>query len=125
MNQPEWISIFTVLFSSLTGGGIGWFVTLRAIRQKAMAESRGSELDNVEDAVKIWRELAESFKNELQQARADNSEITKQVDLLRREVVRLTRTNSDIIRMLKKLTPDNLEESVRDIINEINQSHAS
>lgn len=125
MNQPEWISIFTVLFSSLTGGGIGWFVMLRATRQKAMAESRGSELDNVEDAVKIWRELAESFKNELQQARADNSEITKQVDLLRREVVRLTRTNSDIIRMLKKLTPDNLEESVRDIINEINQSHAS
>lgn len=121
----EWTSLITLLVSTLAGSGIGSLVTLRAQRTKANAESRGSELDNVEDAVKIWRELAESFKNELQQARADNSEITKQVDLLRREVVRLTRTNSDIIRMLKKLTPDNLEESVRDIINEINQSHAS
>jgi cell division protein FtsB len=125
MSAQEWTSIVTVLISSLTGGGIGWLVTLRAQRTKAVAESRGSELDNVEDAVKIWRELAESFRNELQQARADNCEITKQVDMLRREVVRLTRTNSDIIRMLKKLTPENLEESVRDIINEINQSHAS
>lgn len=121
----EWTSLITLLVSTLAGSGIGSLVTLRAQRTKANAESSGSELDNVEDAVKIWRELAESFKNELQQARADNSEITKQVDLLRREVVRLTRTNSDIIRMLKKLTPDNLEESVRDIINEINQSHAS
>lgn len=121
----EWTSLITLLLSTLAGSGIGSLVTLRAQRTKANAESRGSELDNVEDAVKIWRELAESFKNELQQARTDNAEITKQVDMLRREVVRLTRTNSDIIRMLKRLTPENLEESVRDIINEINQSHAS
>lgn len=121
----EWTSLITLLLSTLAGSGIGSLVTIRAQRTKANAESRGSELDNIEDAVKIWRELAESFKNELQQARTDNGEITKQVGLLRCEVVRLTRTNSDIIRMLKKLTPDNLEESVRDIINEINQSHAS
>lgn len=78
--------------SALLGGAIGWLLT----RKKQAADLKGTELDNVEDAVKIWRELAEGFESrfkllesEVKALREENESLRKQVTELHIENVNL------------------------------------
>lgn len=119
---------FTQLIQYLIGGGVvslvTSLVTIRATRKKADAAAKTNELDNVQEAVKIWRELAESFKSDLEQARKDNSEITCQIDSLRKEVVKLTNVTNRVLKLLDKITPENLETTINEIRNEIHDRNS-
>lgn len=102
--------------------GAGLFVTLVTLKsvkqeasgkaQKAIAEAekevaavKKDEIQNVEAAIKIWREMAESM--------ADRHEETmKQVEALRKEVNRLRLINNRIVKLLDKITPENLQDTV-------------
>lgn len=102
--------------------GTGLVVTLSTLRStkreahakalKASAEAQKNELENVEAAIKIWRDIAQNM--------TENYEaVNKQVDDLRKEVKRLNTINSKIARLLTKITPDNLEKMVNEIKKEL------
>lgn len=117
----NWNQILQYLIGGALLSSLTTLVTLRATRKKADAAAKTNELDNVQEAVKIWRELAELFRAELEQARKDNSEITVQIDSLRREVVKLTNATSRVLRLLDKITPENIESTIKQIRDEIHE----
>ena len=79
----EWVAEVVKIVGSVGGGGIiGYFVT----RKKTNADAKGSELQNVEHAIKIWRETAEKLS-----ARVD--ELSKEIDEMRLDLITVHREN--------------------------------
>jgi len=120
----EWGQIGQFLLGGAMLSFISTLVTLQATRKKANAAAKSNELDNVQEAVKIWRETAECFKAQFEAAKADNCEITKQIDALRKEVAKLTTATTRVLKLLDKITPDNLESTITEIRNEIHDRTA-
>lgn len=128
--------IILAAISALAGGGLSSVLFLRLTRQKVAAEAKqaevgvkkadaeadASELDNVQIAIKIWREMAESLQVELEKSRANYTQVTTEIACLREQVKRLTSINSKILKLLDKLTPENLEKMVEQIKKEIHES---
>lgn len=119
MNVFDIISLFLNLL--LGGGLLVSVVTLRSAKrkagaeaEKAAAEARADEIKNVESAIKIWREMAEAM--------TDNyNKVSGQVTKLTKEVARLSNINNKILKLLDKITPENLENTVEAIKQEIKQ----
>jgi len=126
-----WGVVSTIVASIFGGGFVGSFLTVRAQRKKATAEAKGAEataesteLDNVEKAIKIWREMAESLKTELTASNAKYDAVAKQVEALRKDVKQLNCTNQKILKLLDKISHENLESTVEEIKSEIQKSDA-
>ncbi|WP_157363812.1 hypothetical protein [Alkaliflexus imshenetskii] len=101
-----------ILNLALGSGLVVTLSTLRAIRkeagakaQRAIAEARTNELQNVEAAIRIWRETAQDMSDKYES-------VSTQVDLLRKEVKRLNTINNKILKLLDKINPENLENIV-------------
>jgi flagellar motility protein MotE (MotC chaperone) len=119
--------ISTVINLVLGGGFVLTFLTLRAQRKKATAEAAGAEaqaesieLDNVEKAVRIWREIAEGVTAELKQQRAFNDQLNQKLEALQKQVEALNCQNKRIVKLLDKITHENLAEVVnqmKDVLN--------
>lgn len=122
--------IISLVLNLVFGGGfLVTFITLKAERKKANAEAltaeamaEGNELDNVEKAIKIWREMAENLKCELAESRSKFEEVNSQVIELKKAVDRLNFTNRKIIKLLDKISPENLENMVLEIKKEIDNA---
>jgi septal ring factor EnvC (AmiA/AmiB activator) len=74
-------------------------------------------LNNVEKAIKIWREMAESLKKELEEQRTKSDAMAVQIEGLRKEIASLSRTNTRIVNtnnriitLLDNLNHENMEE---------------
>ncbi len=98
--------IITSVFSAITGL-VGWF----AGRRKSKAQTRTIEIENVERAVKIWQELAESYamklmdvQNDIDRVNADNRLLRVEVDELRKKVATLTSDNKKLNKKIEALT---------------------
>lgn len=113
MGTFETISL--VLNLLLGGGLIVTLVTLKSTIKKAEAEAKASEIGNVDSVAKMWRELAEKMETQYMN-------VNEQVDKLSREVARLRAINSKIVRLLDRITPENLVDMVEKIKQEINSS---
>lgn len=104
------------IITSLSTAAIAWFFARRknlAEARKSEAEAKTSELEVIENAIKIWREIAEDLKKEVQRLSEDNK-------ALKCEVSRLRYINNKILQALDKMTKDNIEQIVGQIKNEIN-----
>jgi predicted RNase H-like nuclease (RuvC/YqgF family) len=77
-----------IIVPSITGA-IGAFVTWLAGRKKENVEVQGSEITNTQEAIKIWREMAEDMSIKVK-------ELSDKVDLLTQEVHNLRSENSDL-----------------------------
>ncbi|HBX45562.1 MAG TPA: hypothetical protein DEG28_06755 [Porphyromonadaceae bacterium] len=116
----NWFEILSIVLNVGLGGSlIVTVVTLRATKtkaeadaQKARAEAKTTEIDNVDSAIKIWRDLATdmSVKYDL---------VLVELEKLRKEVNRLNRINTKIMKLLDKITPENMEAIVEQIKTEI------
>lgn len=126
--MSDLLSIISIVLNGLLGGGFFiQFVTLRSLRVKAQAEADSAnantdslELDNVNKAIRIWREMSESYKLELKEWRDKYLEVAMQVESLRREVQKVNLTSNKILKLLDRITIDNLEKIVEQIKVEIN-----
>jgi predicted nucleic acid-binding Zn-ribbon protein len=125
------MELISTIVTILLSGGISTLVTLRFVRlkakvdvKKAETDVKTSELDNVQEAVKIWREMAESLRDELEKSRNNYTKVTEEIELLRKQINRLTCINSKILKLLDKLTPENLEKMVEQIKSEIHESNS-
>lgn len=115
----DWMSIIQLVMGGALTGFLSTILTLRATRKKADSEAKGQELDNVQEAVKIWRELAETFRVDIKNTQEENCELTKQIEGLRKEVVKLTSITKRVLALLDKVTHDNLDQTVKEIRNEM------
>lgn len=120
--------VISIILNALFGGGLLiQFITMRSVKAKAKADAETAkakaerlELDNVDKAIVIWREMAMQLKKELEQSREKYAEVTNHVDALRREVKRLTETSNKILKLLDRITPENLEKMKEQIKEELN-----
>lgn len=90
-------------------------VTLKSTKKEAAAKAKAAEIENVDAVAKMWRELAEKMNNQYE-------EVSDQVEKLTKEVNRLRAINSKIVRLLDRITPENLSDMVEKIKQEINSS---
>lgn len=121
--MPNFEIISLVLNLILGGSLIVTLKTLHATKleaeanaQKAVASAKGSEIENVDSAVKIWRELAEKMADR-------QNGLAEQVEELSVEVRRLKNATNKVVRLLDRITPDNLGEMVEKIKQEIEDDH--
>lgn len=128
----EWISL---LVSFIAGGGLYALFTIGAKRRQANAEAaksevdvkksevdvksievdlKGKELDQVEQAVKIWRESAEASEKRYQELydkmTDEMSKMKHGIQEMELTIRKLTTTNNQILRILKEINHENLEQ---------------
>lgn len=72
--------------TALVGGFAGWFFT----RRKQQMEVQASELDNVDKAVRIYREMIENLGTQLKTAIAELDEAKRIIKELEQKVEALT-----------------------------------
>jgi predicted RNase H-like nuclease (RuvC/YqgF family) len=77
-----------IILPSITGA-IGAFISWIAGKNKENVEIQGSEITNTQEAIKIWREMAEDMSNKVK-------DLSDKVDALTQEVHSLRRENSDL-----------------------------
>lgn len=86
--------ILPSLFSALSGL-FGWLIG----RKKENVEIQGSEITNVQEAIKIWREMATDMKAEVADLKEKVETLTNEIHTLRAENVdlrtKLGLTNED------------------------------
>ncbi len=76
--------IFPAIISGFTGF-FGWLVG----KNKEKVEIQGSEITNVQEAIKIWREMATDMKAEVAELKEKIELLTTEVHTLRTENVEL------------------------------------
>jgi predicted nucleic acid-binding Zn-ribbon protein len=116
----------SMILNALLGGSlIVTLVTLRPARRKANAEAKASDLDNIQEIIGIWKKAVEDLKVELAETRERheslNESMQRELEGLRRAVARLTNVNNRMVKLLDKITPENLEamvEQIKQIHNE-------
>lgn len=80
--MESWVETIVTAIGSAGGGGFfGWFFT----RKKTNAEAKSSELENVEHAIKIWREMSEQLKKEVEDLKLELKEVRADQAALHRE----------------------------------------
>lgn len=77
-----------IVVPSITGA-IGAFITWIFGRKKENVEVQGSEITNTQEAIKIWREMAQEMSDKVK-------ELSDKVDALTQEVHSLRTENSDL-----------------------------
>lgn len=92
-NLPDW---FTNLMSALVASLGTYFTT----RKKENVDIQGGELSNTQEAVKIWRELAQDMSDKVK-------ELSDKIDILTAEVHSLKSENSALKSKLNILDENN------------------
>jgi septal ring factor EnvC (AmiA/AmiB activator) len=91
--MESWVETLITAVGGAGGGGFfGWFFT----RKKSNAEAKGSELENVEQAIKIWRESCEALQVSNEKLAAKVEELTKRVQDLENDLIVVHRENKRI-----------------------------
>ena len=119
----SWFEVVNTALTVLFGGGfLITLITLRAQRKRAKGEADqaaaladGTELDNVEKAIRIWREMAQSLEAELRSTREKVDAMQKQIEELQREVVTLRKTSNNILCKVNKMNNENFAAIVEEI----------
>lgn len=116
------LELLSYLVAAIAGGGLLQLITMGQQRKKATAEADGAkalsestELDNVEKAIRIWREMAENLKAQRDDALSGYAEMARKVEDLRKDVQKLNCTNQRILKLLDKISHDNLEKTVEEM----------
>lgn len=79
---PDWLTaIITAIVASVT--------TFVFARKKENVEIQGSEITNVQEAIKIWREMATDMKAEVAELKDKVESLTTEIHNLRAENVEL------------------------------------
>jgi len=110
--MEQYISILLNLI--LGGGFITTVFLLRTQKRQALATVRSSEIDNLERVATIWRESLEArekyFEEELSSLRTKIAEMEVTIRSL-------SNTNKQILKILKEINHDNLEQKKEEAKN--------
>ena len=88
--MESWVETLITAVGGAGGGGFfGWFFT----RKKSNAEAKGSELENVEQAIKIWRQSTEALQIANDKLSKKVEELSIKVEELQADLVLVHREN--------------------------------
>jgi chromosome segregation ATPase len=90
--------IIEALVTAFAGGFTGWVFA----RKKMKAEAQKSELDTIEQAVTIWRNLAEELETKLEAYRVE-------IEKLRSDIEKLRNGNRELQEELKKFQKQTID----------------
>ena len=93
--------VITTIIGVLSGVA-GWVVA----RRKNLAEAHISELDAVEKAVAVWRELSEQLQKKYEMLLQRQDELEKEMQVIRRDNKELKAKNKELVQKLKALSDD-------------------
>lgn len=128
-----WIEIVSVILNLVLGGTVlKQLGTLKSVKLEAAANAKkaaanakeadasaqSSELANVEAAIKIWRNMA-------QEMATDRAMLAEQVEELSSEVRRLKNATNRMARLLDRITPENMTETIDIIRKEIGDEYSN
>lgn len=86
---------------------VGWFLA----RRKYRAEAKANELDNVDKAIKIWRELSQELemrlRNEIQILREENETLKIKLKELKCENEKMHKELADLRNFANDVVRDN------------------
>lgn len=94
------------IVTTLVAAFSGWFFG----RRKQKAEAVSTELDAVEKAVAIWRQIAEDLKRRQDEQSLKIEAQTSEISLLREEVSTLRRDNARLLSELKAIKKNQAHE---------------
>jgi len=114
----EWINLIVTF---VMGGGLVALFTIKWARQKVKAEAKGleaaaesTEIDNAEKVARMWREYAEAaemrYKLSLENTTAELVKMQERMSEMECTIKKLTSTNNQILKILKDINHDNLEQ---------------
>lgn len=114
----EWISL---LVTFVLGGGLVAVFTIKPQKQKVVAEAKeiearaeSSEIDNADKVAKMWREYAEAsdarYQATVEKLTGTINKMQEQMNDLESTVKSLKNTNNQILKILKDINHDNLEQ---------------
>lgn len=89
-----------VLITTVAGlitGFAGWY----AARKKNIAETKVSEIDAVERAIKVWRDLSEDLQLRYEVLIKKVDALQTEIDGLRSDNKRLSNENKELIKKIK------------------------
>jgi predicted RNase H-like nuclease (RuvC/YqgF family) len=88
--MESWVETIVTAIGGAGGGGFfGWFFT----RKKSNADAKGSELENVEHAIKIWRESSEALQLANDRLSKKVEELSIKVEELQKDLITVHREN--------------------------------
>jgi predicted RNase H-like nuclease (RuvC/YqgF family) len=105
----NWVEITGLVLTFVAGGGIVSVVTIGGKRKKAEAEAKQNELENVQEAIKIWRETAENLTKELKAAIDKNARLSEELEKMHEHISELKKTNDKILVWLSMLDCENCD----------------
>jgi peptidoglycan hydrolase CwlO-like protein len=94
------------LLTAITGAG-GTILAWVLARRKNKADTQLSEIDAVERAVKVWRELGEDMQKKYEAVQQQVEQLRDEVGQLRRENKRLVEENKKLAAQIKAQTNTN------------------
>lgn len=111
----EWI---TIIISFIVGGGLMKLLTIKPERQKVHSEAKQikanadtTEIQNYSQIAKEWREYA-------QEAEMRYAAMTKlmevQIQSLTKDVAKISRQMTQILKIIKEMDNDNLEDKKKE-----------
>lgn len=114
----EWISL---LVTFVLGGGLVALFTIKPQKKKVEAEAKGAEalaetteIDNVDKVAKMWREYAEAseqrYKLTIEKMTSEMTVMSNRMGEMECTIKKLTTTNNQILKILKDINHDNLEQ---------------
>lgn len=77
-----------IIIPSATGA-LGAFVSWIFGRKKENVEVQASEINNVQEAIKIWKDMAQELKEEVAELKEKVEQLTSEVHTLRAENISL------------------------------------
>lgn len=83
-------------------GGITSFLTWAAMRRKNIAEARTSEVDTVERAIKVWRDLSEDLQKRYEALIIKVESLQSEIEGLRADNKSLSYDNKQLLKKLSK-----------------------
>lgn len=94
-----------MIFSAATSA-ITAIITWYAARRKNKAETHISELDAVERAVKVWRELGEGLQQKYEELHVEVERLRNEVRSLRDENKQLKKENYRLLEQIKNINSE-------------------
>jgi len=95
--------ILMIVVPSSIASVIAWILG----RRKYKAETRSSELDNVEKAAKIWRELSEQLegrlKHDINELKSENGKMREENNLIREQFSQVQQENRSLKEQMESL----------------------
>lgn len=117
-SNPQIINMetFSLILNLVLGSGlIVSLATLKSTKQKASAEAESTQVGSMRDIIQVWKTAVDDLRGELEEARQLREQQQKEIESLRRAVSRLTSVNSKILKMLDKITHENLDVMMEEI----------